>query len=241
KDVGRAERDRTVPWWFHDEDRRFRLEAELSEGDRAAVAKALDRLAQRIPAMPVEDSGSYIDARRADALVALASAGIAADPELDRGTVVVHIPFDALISEEGRGAAEGGPVVSTLAVRRLLCHSRLQVVVEGSDGATLGVGRMSREPPAWLLRQVWYRDEGCTFPGCGTRRFVEAHHIVWWRAGGRTDLDNLTLICAFHHKLLHELGWTVRRGPDHTLEWCRPGGRLYRAGPSPPVIREEVA
>ena len=108
-DVRRAERDRTVSWWFHDEDRRFRLEAELPGADGAAVAKALDRLAQRIPAMPGEDRGSYIDARRADALVALASAGIAADPELDRGTVVVHIPFDALISEEGRGAVEGGP------------------------------------------------------------------------------------------------------------------------------------
>jgi Domain of unknown function (DUF222)/HNH endonuclease len=234
-DVRDVERGRSVSWWFYDEDRRFRLEAELSGADGAVVAKALGRLAERIPAMPGEEGPSCIDARRADALVALASARIARDPDRDRATVVVHMPLQALTSEGRRCEVEGGPVVSALAAKRLLCHGRLQTVVEGAGGRALGVGRISRDPPAWLLRQVWHRDKGCTFPGCGTRRFVEAHHIVWWRAGGRTDLANLTLICSFHHKLVHELGWSIRRRSDGSLEWCRPGGRVFRAGPSPPA------
>ena len=234
-DVHDAERSRSVSWWFHDEGRRFHLEAELSGADGAVVAKALDRVAEQVPVMPGEDRPSCVDARRADALVALASSRVADDADPDRATVVVHVPFEALTSEGRRCEIEGGPVISALTARRLLCHGRLQTVVEGPFGRAVGVGRISRDPPAWLLRQVRHRDSGCTFPGCGTRLFTEAHHIVWWRAGGRTDLDNLTLICSFHHKLLHELGWSLRRLPDGTLEWCRPGGRVFGAGPSPPA------
>src|SRR6266545_7907431 len=48
------------------------------------------------------------------------------------------------------------------------------------------------------LRQLKYRDRECTFPGCGERRFTQAHHIVWWECRGPTDLDNLILVCSFH-------------------------------------------
>ena len=91
---------------------------------------------------------------------------------------------------------------------------------------------MTREPSAWMVRQIRYRDRECRFPGCGARRFTQAHHIRWWRNGGRTDLDNLLLICSFHHKLVHEHGWAVKRDADGSLRWFRPGGIRYRAGPS---------
>src|SRR5207248_2053170 len=88
-DVERTETERSVTWWFHDEGRRFHLEAELPGADGAVVAKALDREAEQIPVMPGEERPSCVDARRADALVALASTRIAADPDPDRATVVV--------------------------------------------------------------------------------------------------------------------------------------------------------
>ena len=84
------------------------------------------------------------------------------------------------------------------------------------------------------MRALRYRDSGCRFPACGNQRFTHAHHLVWWGDGGRTDLDNLLLLCTFHHKLVHELGWTVRRRADGTVEWRDPGGQPYRAGPAPP-------
>ena len=56
---------------------------------------------------------------------------------------------------------------------------------------------------------------------------------MWWSRGGRTDLDNLLLICAFHHKLVHEYGWVVKRdGPDGVVRWFRADGVRYRAGPA---------
>ncbi|HEY3208179.1 MAG TPA: HNH endonuclease signature motif containing protein [Actinomycetota bacterium] len=96
---------------------------------------------------------------------------------------------------------------------------------------------MSREPTAWMLRQLKYRDHECTFPRCGYRRYTQAHHIVWWERGGRTDLDNLVLVCSFHHKLVHEYGWSLRRDQDGTVTWFHPDGTRYRAGPGPPDER----
>jgi hypothetical protein len=55
---------------------------------------------------------------------------------------------------------------------------------------------------------------------------------VWWRHGGRTELGNLVLICSFHHRLVHELGWRIRRKPGGEVGWFRPDGTPHRAGPS---------
>ncbi len=233
-----AERSRFLHWWYFDEGRRFGLEAELPASQGAVVAKALERLAEELPVMPGEEDAYYVDARRADALVGLCSARIAEDADPDRATVVVHAQLDTLVSGRGGCELEGGPVIHPETARRLLCNARVQAVIEDGAGNPLGVGRLSREPSAAMMRQLRYRDHECRFPGCGARRFTQAHHIVWWEHGGRTDLDNLVLVCTFHHKLVHEHGWAVRRDEDGTARWFRPDGTPYLAGPGPP--RETV-
>jgi HNH endonuclease len=85
-----------------------------------------------------------------------------------------------------------------------------------------------------MMRQLKYRDRECVFPGCGARRFTQAHHIVWRNKGGPTDLDNLILVCFFHHNLVHEYGWSVKRRADGEVRWFRPDGTRYGAGPAPP-------
>jgi hypothetical protein len=230
------ERSRFLSWWYFDDGRRFGLEAELPAAQGAIVARSIERLARRIPAMPDEEDASDADARRADALVALCSSRIARDTDPDRATLIVHAQGDgAAAAEPARsgGEIEGGPAIPAEAVERLRCNARTQTVVEDRLGNVVALGRTSREPSAWMLRQVRYRDRECRFPGCGSRRFTEAHHVVWWRHGGRTDLDNLALICTFHHRLVHEHGWTLTRDRDGELRWFRPGGVRYRAGPGP--------
>lgn len=238
-----AERARSVSWWHERDGSRFGLFADLPPAQGAVVARAIDRLARDIPVMPGEEGEDGLPARRADALVALCSAGIAADPDPDRATVVVHAQLSALTGEgDGSGGAndgceiEDGPAVHPETVRRLLCNARTQAVVEDGDGTVHGLGRLSREPSAWMLRQVRYRDRGCRFPGCGTRAFTEAHHVEFWRHGGRTDLDNLLLICSFHHRLVHEHGWGIERARDGTVAWFQPDGTRYRSGPGQEVV-----
>lgn len=235
-----VERSRSVSWWYFDEGRRFGLEAEFPAAQGAVVARALERIAGAIPVMPDEEDEGDAPARRADALVALCSARLAADPHPDRATVVVHAQLQGLVQGTGGCELEDGPVISPETARRLACNARVQTVVEDAAGEVVALGRLTREPPAWMVRQVRHRDRECRFPGCGTRAFTEAHHIVWWRDGGRTDLDNLVLICSFHHRLVHEHGWSLRREPGGGLGWFRPGGVPYRAGPSPGLDEEEA-
>ena len=82
-----------------------------------------------------------------------------------------------------------------------------------------------------MMRQLRHRDRGCRFPGCGSTAFANAHHNVWWSRGGATDLDNLVLICGFHHRLVHEHGWTIKRTDDGRVRWFRADGSRYRGGP----------
>jgi hypothetical protein len=229
-----AQKSRFLSWWYSDGGRRFGLEAELPAAQGAAVARALERLADTLPVMPGEEGPYHGRARRADALVALASTTIVADADPDRATVIVHARLEGLASGRGGCEIEGGPVIHPQTARRLACHGRVQMVIEDDTGQPLRLGRITREPPAWMVRQLRYRDHECRFPGCGARRFTQAHHVVWWEHGGRTDLGNLVLVCTFHHRLVHEYGWAIRREGDGAVRWFRPDGTGYRAGPGPP-------
>ncbi len=223
---------RSVTWAFRDEGRRFELHADLPAAQGAVVATTIDRVAASVPVMPHEQGGIHTTARRADALVGLCSARLAADPDPDRATVVIHARLGA--TETGTGAEiEGGGVAQPSTLERLLCAARVETVHEAGDGRVIGIGRITRVPPAWLLRQVRYRDGGCRFPGCGTNAFTQVHHIVFWREGGATDLDNLATLCSWHHKLVHEYGWWIKGSAQTDLRWYRPDGTPYVAGPAP--------
>jgi hypothetical protein len=225
------EQSRSVHWWYSDG--RFGLQADLPAAQGATVAKALDRVADSVPVTPCEEGGHSADTRRADALVALCWGRVASDPDPDRATVIVHARLEGLVTNTGGCEIEDGGVVHPQSVRRLLCNARVQTVVEDAGGNVVGVGRMHREPSAWMTRQVRYRDRECRFPNCGARRFTQAHHVKFWSHGGRTELQNLLLICSFHHRLVHEHGWRVKRARDGTVRWFWPDGTEHRVGDSP--------
>jgi hypothetical protein len=230
-----AERARCLNWWWLDDGRRFGLSAELPAAQGAVVAKALERAAESLPVMPGEDDACHAEARRADALVAVCSARIAEDADADRATLVVHAPLEQLVRGEGSFELEAGGVIHSAIVERLLCNARVHTVIEDDRANPVRIGRTFREPPTWMLRQLRYRDRECTFPGCGARRFTQAHHVTWWSRGGSTDLQNLALVCSFHHKLVHEHGWSIGRDQNGEIRWMRPDGTAHRAGPGPPL------
>jgi uncharacterized protein DUF222/HNH endonuclease len=226
------ERARAVTWSFRDEGRRFEMHADLPAAQGAVVARAIDRVAASIPEMPDELGDLHAPARRADALVGLCSARLARDPDQDRATIVIHARAGAVDDTHAGAEIESGGITHRATLERLLCAARVETVHEDGSGRVLGVGRITRIPPPWLLRQVRYRDGGCRFPGCGTKAFTQAHHIVFWREGGETDLDNLATLCSWHHKLVHEHGWWIKGSAQGELRWYRSDGTRYRAGPT---------
>ena len=155
---------------------------------------------------------------RAEALIAVADAFLAGGAGTgrtaraggDRYQVVVHADAAALSGEEpgGRCELDDGSPLAIETVRRLACDASIVQLLE-RDGQPLRIGRRTRTIPPALRRALNARDRGCRFPGCGSRRFLDAHHIEHWAKGGATDLDNLLLLCGHHHRLLHEGGYRV--------------------------------
>jgi hypothetical protein len=204
------------------------------------VGRALDRIAGRLPditdddeAEPICPAGS-LDERRADALTALCSASIADDHDPDRPTVVVHAPIDALACDVSGCHTDNGAILHPETMRRIGCDCRLEILLEDAAGTPVGIGRAARNVPPHLMRALRYRDQTCTFPGCGARWFLKAHHIRRWGHGGPTNLDNLLLCCHVHHKLVHEHGWRVELGSRGTARWFPPDGAEYDPGRGPP-------
>jgi HNH endonuclease len=87
-----------------------------------------------------------------------------------------------------------------------------------------------------IRRALQTRDVCCGFPGCDNRRGLQAHHIRHWADGGHTKLHNLLSLCAFHHRLVHEGGFSISRDPEtDVLCFARPDGQLLPAVPAPPA------
>jgi hypothetical protein len=240
-----------------------RITVELPAEEGELVGRALDdAVAAGDVALGVEfasdreRSADSWRAQQADALVAIAkaylggvaavagSAGVArvagvaavagdtpaarSVPAADHYQVVVHVDDSALRGGVGRADL---PIET---VKRLTCDGSLVTIVEDDLGTPLDVGRKQRTVSTPLKRALWSRDRGCSFPGCHHTRYVDAHHIHHWAAGGDTSLDNLTLLCTHHHKLLHEGGFEIGRDGGGAIYFRRPDGRViprsgYRA------------
>jgi hypothetical protein len=220
-----------------DDDRSFRISGRLADAEGAVVEAALAALANA--AQPDPATGVYdpFESRLADALVEMASTDLAEEADADRASVVIHMEAEVVGGGEGGAEIEDGPAISAETARRLACDSRWQLVAEEA-GQALGVGRRTRQVPRWLSRQLRRRDGGCRFPGCARKRWLHAHHILFWGKGGPTDPDNLVMLCGYHHRRLHEGGWRIEGDPEDELRFVNPQGKVLSTRPAP--LRDEV-
>ncbi len=77
-------------------------------------------------------------------------------------------------------------------------------IIVDNDGVPVSAGQARRTIPPPLRRALDLRDRHCTHPGCDIpARWCDAHHIVHWAQGGRTELANLRLLCRLHHRTAH--------------------------------------
>ncbi|MBB2989297.1 hypothetical protein FHR72_000754, partial [Mycolicibacterium iranicum] len=106
-------------------------------------------------------------------------------------------------------------------------------------GQPIGSGRETRTISRRLRRALEHRDRCCVVPGCGATRGLHAHHLVHWEDGGPTELDNLVLVCPYHHRA-HHRGLITLTGPAHRLVVTDsdgdplPPGALARPPTTPP-------
>jgi hypothetical protein len=146
--------------------------------------------------------------RRADALGDLGRAFLdgAETPIVggERPHLVVHIDMQSLQGGSGLSETGDGVVIDPFSLDRITCDPSVSRIVFGPGSEVLDVGRKTRVIPAGLRRGVIARDRHCVAPGCGrSAGWCDVHHLVSWAGGGETAIDNLCLLCRYHHTQVH--------------------------------------
>ena len=148
--------------------------------------------------------------RRADALVALiGGAG------RDRAPVRFQIPVVVTLDGDDVAARDvvTGEAVPPSLLARLAARADFFGLVFSAEGAPLWAGRAVRLANDAQWRALIARDGGCVV--CDARPSqCEAHHLIPWERFGRTDIDNLVLVCRHHHHVVHDHEWRLARGAD---------------------------
>ncbi|MHA4852116.1 HNH endonuclease signature motif containing protein [Rhodococcus sp. MSC1_016] len=219
---------------------RVAVKGDLDAVTGEMLLSALSGLSQPRPAQDGTTDTRTPGQRRADGFTELLrrylNSAIAGEEGGERPHVSLHINIKDLADHGGgtprdqRGACatdaslfavDGvawtewlGPL-SLRAARLLSCDSIYTPIVLDDHGAPLDLGTTTRTVTKRQRKALVARDRGCAFPGCGAPpSWCEGHHIVHWSKGGPSDMDNLVLLCGFHHRLLHHSDWEIEMGAD---------------------------
>lgn len=138
-------------------------------------------------------------------------------------TVIVTVTLDDLVQRLGYGTTSDGTLLSVNEVLALAGQADVVPTVMNRAGAVLALGRTRRIASTAQTHALVARDQGCSFPACDRAvEWCERHHIVGWVDNGRTDLDNLTLLCRYHHANFAQRGWRCRMSSNALPEWLPP-------------------
>ena len=226
-------------------------------------AETLSTALRAVAGVPAADDHRALEQRHAAALTSLAQLVLdrglgGAGGALVRPHLSVHVPWDtverlrALATDTAPddvtldrpdgtlGTApeldDGTPIpLSVLA--QLACDAEITRIVFGPDGEPLDVGRAQRTFTGSQRRAVVARDRCCQYPGCGAPPMIcEVHHVKWWvRDLGPTAVANGILLCAFHHRVIHQRIIGIER-VSGSWEFRERDGRLIGApGVAPPA------
>lgn len=235
------------------DDGSFVINGRLSAETAAILLAALDAARDRLPGdtLVSEDSGvsenppiseheadksgpagPFLDVAvtNADALVMMAETLLATGPSArtggDRYQIVVNVDADVLSDDAPGGVCEldGGPTLAPETARRLACDASVVLMNHGESGSPVQVSDKTRAIPASVRRAVNARDQGCRFPACGERRFIDVHHVRHRAHGGTNEMGNLLQLCWFHHRLVHEGGWGLRLDAAGAVFATKPTG-----------------
>ncbi len=189
---------------------------------------AAGELVSTAPSDPIERMQHIEALALADLIVGDAPAGASAGPPL--------VVIDASQSD---GA--GGPVVdwgipvelppSVLVEVFEVNDPEVVIVANGvvlhASGRT-DLGRSTRLANRAQRRALNGLYATCAVPGCAVHyNRCKLHHIVWWRNGGRTDLENLLPVCQHHHTLIHNDHWEITLGANRELTIGLSTGRHF--------------
>ena len=101
------------------------------------------------------------------------------------------------------------------ALEQFLCDSAIVTTAMAGNGRILDANADREQFTARQRRAIAARDRHCVFPGCDRPpQHCDAHHLEFRQHGGPTTVANGCLLCRFHHRLIHQHGWTLHQDDD---------------------------
>ncbi|WP_419863798.1 DUF222 domain-containing protein [Candidatus Poriferisodalis sp.] len=196
---------------------------QVRSGRRTPAQRDADVLAYALAGITLTDTDSAaVDRLRArsrpDRLPTHEPAAGNPERRLPPAQIGVLIGLDALRGQtDVAGLTDAGVELPPEIVRRLACDAEIIPMILGGPGGPADAGRSTRTVSLRLRRLLIARDRHGQWPGCAEPPSrCDAHHVHHWIHGGRTDLDNLVLLCHRHHHHLHQHGHTMVPQPDGT-------------------------
>ena len=122
--------------------------------------------------------------------------------------IVQHLSADGT---DAFAEVAGGAVIPRSVLEEHFCNARIRGVVFSHAGVPLWHGRTKRLATAAQMSALRALYGACG--GCGADMWIcDGHHIEPVSRGGRTDIDNMMLLCWACHQKIHHYGW--REVPD---------------------------
>ncbi len=225
----------------------WHVQAHLPPVGGGALMAAVESLAAPRPAQDGSPDPRTARQRMADGLTALAELSLAArigGPDglptragaptrlvltADLATLLGDVTTRGALGGIAPGTLETGQPdgwpVSALTVQTLACDAEvLPILLDEETGRPLDVGDTRYPFPPRIRRAIEVRDRHCTYPRCSAKPpWCHTHHLVPFGRSRKTSEDNGTLLCGYHHRLVHARGWQgeIR---DGQVEWRPPDG-----------------
>ncbi|MFN2465445.1 MAG: HNH endonuclease signature motif containing protein, partial [Candidatus Dormibacteria bacterium] len=156
--------------------------------------------------------------RRADGFVAMClddmERGAKPTDSLPPVHLVINSSMETFLNRPGAPAAETeyDVMLSGAAVGRLSCAAAITNILLDGKLLPVGVSKLKRRLSKREMRALRQMYPRCVRPGCRRPSSqCQAHHITWWSLGGKTRVEDMCMLCPFHHWQLHEGGYQMAR------------------------------
>jgi hypothetical protein len=139
--------------------------------------------------------------------------------------IIITVNLTDLENGIGHGLTAGGTLIPISDVLKLAAHSRPWLALFDGNGLPLRLYRSRRTASMAQRLMLLAQHRGCTMPGCTASAYrSQAHHAnTDWKAGGDTNIEDLTLACGPDNRMVETTGWTTRNRPeDGVTEWIPP-------------------
>jgi len=126
---------------------------------------------------------------------------------LSAGAVSILIDHETLVNGAHPNTIcehTNGSLISVDAAQEIACTAMLTPILRDRWGVVLDLGRERRSTSVAQRRALEAMYATCFMTGCEVAvTDCQVHHVVHWKEGGSTDLNNLVPICQQHHHLIH--------------------------------------